>query len=91
MSGNQRFKSNLKVKKHFCKRFVRLKQAERRSRFLKNEPSFTFFKKSAEQRPEWKLHPARSAARSGSKSNSGPFACFGIIFIKIVIKNAEIY
>ena len=30
-------------------RFVQLKQAERRSRFLKNERFFTFFKKSAEQ------------------------------------------
>ncbi|MBQ2306501.1 MAG: hypothetical protein II184_03200, partial [Clostridia bacterium] len=49
MSGNQQFKSNLKVKKRFCKRFVQLKQAERRSQFLKNEPSFTFFQKSAEQ------------------------------------------
>ncbi len=49
-SGNRQFKSNLKVIKRLCKCFVRLKPAERRSRFLKNERFFTFFKKSAKQR-----------------------------------------
>ncbi|MBR7063160.1 MAG: hypothetical protein IKI42_09030, partial [Clostridia bacterium] len=62
-SGNPQFKSNLKVKKRFRKRFSRLKQAERRSHFLKNEPSFTFFKKSAEQRLELQLHTACRTAR----------------------------
>ena len=47
-------------------RFVQLKQAERRSRFLKNERFFTFFKKSAEQRLEWQLHSACRAARNCS-------------------------
>ncbi|MBQ2307434.1 MAG: hypothetical protein II184_07965, partial [Clostridia bacterium] len=40
----------MEVKKSSCKRFAQLKQAGRRSRFLKNERFFTFFKKTAEQR-----------------------------------------
>ncbi|MBR0158242.1 MAG: hypothetical protein IJM24_04055, partial [Clostridia bacterium] len=73
MSGDQQFKINLKVKKRFCKHFARLKPAGRRSRFLKNERFFTFFKKSAKQRPQLQsMQPAGRRRRRDiySRNNS---------------------
>ncbi|MBQ2307048.1 MAG: hypothetical protein II184_05985, partial [Clostridia bacterium] len=64
MSGDQQFKINLKVKKRFCKHFARLKPAGRKRRFLKNERFFTFFKKSAKQRPQLQSQPPAALPES---------------------------
>ena len=68
----------MKGQKRLCKRFARLKLAERRSRFLKNERFFTFFKKSTKQRLQLRLqlHCALpGSARSSALWLIQPHSC----------------